>query len=342
MSEGFNKCLKWTVRIAPCIALLGIVATIVAVIETAPGPASTGGAVNVTFRNNGTSGQGTQKHGFLVQVANGPQSPPVDIEMKFLAIYLWTDYDTVHFKRVNNDVAPLIWQNPECAGIADCNTNDISSFFNFTQSLAAINREINSQNRGIPPGTYRYIQMEMCRHNLTKNGTAAVDGTDPNFRFLAGKMNHTFSVVSNNCGIWSTRAEPPIVIAEGSIATVHLDFDLDHICAETECTAPRMAHQPPHDVGGHIYNCVQCDVPVFHISLGQIIHTKPPHHSSSTGIASSSSSSTAQAITGGESFGGGSLTGTGAGIDFKVSEELREKWRNSNPDQREFNARFPH
>jgi hypothetical protein len=266
--DAANTCCRWAARLAPIVGILGIIATIVAVVYTSPGPSPPSGGVNLNFRNNGTGGQ-TQGQGFRVQVANGPQVIPIDIEMKFLAIYLWTDYDTVHFKRLNNDVAPVVWQNPECASIPNnnCNTNDVANYFNFTQSLSAINAEINSQDRSIPVGTYHYIQMTMCKHNLTKNNTEAVSGTDPNFRFLAGRMNHTFAMVSNNCGIWSTRADPPIVVVEGTKVQVHLDFSLEGICAETQCTAPGMAHQPDHDIGGHIYSCVQCDVPAFHISL---------------------------------------------------------------------------
>lgn len=261
-----DVCCRWATRIGPLIACLGIIAAIVAVVYTAPGPSPPSGGVNVNFRNNGT--QQTQHSGFRVQVANGPQVVPIDIEMKFLAIYLWTDYNTTSFKRVNDDIAPLVWQNPQCASIPDnnCNTNDVSDYFNFTQNLAAINAEINSQNRSIPVGHYHYIQMTMCKHNLTSTGTA-VAGTDPNFRFLAARMNHTFAMVSNNCGIWSTRADPPITVTEGSTVQVHLDFSLEGICTETQCSAPGMAHQPPHTIDGQTYACVACDVPAFRISL---------------------------------------------------------------------------
>ena len=308
-----------------CIGLLGIIAALLAVVYTSPSPSSGGtGGVNITFAHNGT-GPGLLKRGFMVQSANGHAVIPIDLEMKFLSISLWTDYNVTGFKRINNDVSPHTWTNPDCDGIPnnECNTNNVTTFFNFTQSLAAVNAEINSQHLSIPAGKYHYVQMEMCKHHLT-NGSA-VAGTDPNFRFQAGNMNTTFAVVSNSCAAWSTRAEPPIEVTAGSTVSVYLTFSLEGLCQETDCTAPGMAHQPDHDVGGHIYSCVACDTPQFHISF-----TPPPvpsssSSSSSTGVSSSSS-------TGATTGGASGATGTGFSARYKT---LKARY------DRELRARFP-
>lgn len=310
------------------IGVLGIIAALLAVIYTSPSPSSSGGSggVNITFAHNGT-GPSLLKRGFLVQSASGPRVIPIDLEMKFLSINLWTDYDTVHFKRVNDDPAPLVWQNPECAGIAnnECNTNNVTKYFNFTQSLAAVNAEINSQHLPIPVGKYHYVQMGLCKHHLT-NGSA-VAGTDANFRFQAGQMNKTFAMVSNSCATWSTRADPPIEVTAGSTVSVYLTFTLEGLCVEADCSAAGMAHQPDHDVGGHIYSCVECDTPQFHISF-----TPPPVPSSSSSSSSTGVHSSSSSTAGGGGGGASGATGTGFNARYRT---LKTRY------DRELRARFP-
>lgn len=128
--------------------------------------------------------------------------------------------------------ASLIWSNPDCETSTqsdtqdgkefvydyqtDCDDADVSTFIDLAQGTTAVNEELNSQAWRVLPGTYNYVQLNLC-----VGGPGA-----PNIKFQADSMTEEYAATGGTCGVSSVAPTEPLVIGEGDSATISLSYDL--------------------------------------------------------------------------------------------------------------------
>jgi hypothetical protein len=128
--------------------------------------------------------------------------------------------------------AGLIWVNKDCNvetraseinekeyeyhSASSCKDVDVDSYFELARSTEKVNKELNSQQYKILPGTYNYVQLTLCMDGPeSKSGHFQTEGMSEPYEFVWG-----------TCGISSAKANPPIVVGEGESITVSLAYDL--------------------------------------------------------------------------------------------------------------------
>ena len=91
--------------------------------------------------------------------------------MKLSGVSLAPDVDPVTQNNIG-EVAEL-WVSPNCTSADDC------PFFNFARPTSEVNAELNSQQRDVTPGSYRYVRIQRSattatrRRGRTSRGRAA-------------------------------------------------------------------------------------------------------------------------------------------------------------------------
>lgn len=159
---------------------------------------------------------------------------PTYYGLKMLSVYVSPDSEGAK-------TAPggLIWSNPACpthtsnteVGTGDdqktyeydvqddCTDDAVSSYFDFARTSTAVNADLNSQDRKIPPGTYNYVQMAFCIGSAKSK----------NLQFKADGMTDNYSMSINKCGVVSDKLSDPIVLGEGESVDVSVTYDLSQI-----------------------------------------------------------------------------------------------------------------
>ena len=187
-----------------------------------------GGTAKVAFANSAAA---------LTEMMQSPLQDPMqafttteaatEFKMKMIAVYLAEGVDPV--TQNNTGVNAIIYMNPDCHdNIGSCNisspdtsgatySNIVSTFFNFSQSSAAVNAEINAQGRGLDAATYNYVRMEFCKYGAPSS--------DPNVKWSSANAPGEHSFAVSSCGVTAQLAAP-ITVAKGDSVTVTLTYDL--------------------------------------------------------------------------------------------------------------------
>lgn len=143
-----------------------------------------------------------------------------------MASYLAEDVDPITQNNIGKTA--IIYLNPECQdNISECNVGQVngqysfivSSYFDFTQSTASVNAQLNAQQSTVDAGTYKYVRLEFC-----KDGTGGV----PNISFECPGMTSRYSYARDNCGV-TVEANPPLQINANSTVQINLTYDLTNL-----------------------------------------------------------------------------------------------------------------
>ena len=156
---------------------------------------------------------------------------PTVYGMKMLQVYVSADQ-----QGATSAPAGLIWKNSACSIASSTSTIDskdftydyttdgctddiVTTYFDLARTTDVVNAELASTKYKILPGTYNYVQMAFCIGGAKSK----------NIQFQAEGMTSPHQITRNTCGISSTKADPPLVVAEGESVTVSLNYDLSGI-----------------------------------------------------------------------------------------------------------------
>jgi hypothetical protein len=181
--------------------------------------------------SNSTSGAQSLRGADLI-TGNGistlaTSSTATEFKMKLIAAYLTEDIDPV--TQNNKGMTAMIYLNPDCGeDIMHCDISGgtaedgapmskvVTSFFDFAQTSATVNTALNSQERSIDVGTYRYARLEFCKYNSENS---------ENIQWAGGSSGGTISFKRNSCTVNSAAFDPPIEVKKGDAVTVTLAYD---------------------------------------------------------------------------------------------------------------------
>lgn len=151
---------------------------------------------------------------------------PTTFKMKLIAAYLSEDIT----ENLNNSgQTSMFYMNPECMDdIRHCNAgpgNDedgnpfqyvIQEKFDFAQDSATVNAALNSQNRKVKVGTYKYVRVEFCKYGV---------GGVPNLTWAGGQLQGEADEITGGCGVDSVEISPALEIKEGDEVEIQLAYD---------------------------------------------------------------------------------------------------------------------
>ena len=89
----------------------------------------------------------------------------------------------------------------------------VNTFFDFAQSSDVVNSALNSQGLAIPVSQYKYVRLEFCKLNQQET---------PNVAWQGGYNNTETEFNRGGCTVNSIVMNPPLNLAKGESATVHL------------------------------------------------------------------------------------------------------------------------
>jgi hypothetical protein len=153
---------------------------------------------------------------------------PDSAQVKLIAAYLAEDVDPDTQNNVGQ--TEMLYLHPQCVDIGDCGVEasnpdggsgdpeayvQVTEYFELAQASAAVNAELNAQNRDIAAGTYRAIRLEMCRSGGEVNNQA----------FQAEDMAEPHAFPTSQCGV-TAEITPPLTLAGGDTVVVSVAYDL--------------------------------------------------------------------------------------------------------------------
>ncbi len=139
---------------------------------------------------------------------------PARFAMRLGQVYLAEDVDPATMDNSGNTAR--IWASPNCPTPSTCD------YFDFARGTAAVNADLNSQALDVQPGTYRYVRLEFCIGGPPAQG---------NVSWQAGAMASAREFSFGECGVTSTKFDPPLQIVKGDSVSVALAYDLASISA---------------------------------------------------------------------------------------------------------------
>ena len=200
-------------------------------------------SVKLTLRNgsNASSLSGASLGGIgLRDVGAPPPSTPASTShfaMRLVKVYLVEDVDAQNQNNVG--AVGIVWESPHCAAPGNCD------YFEFARPTAAVNADLNSQSLPVSAGTYRYVRIEFC-----EGGPAG-----PNVRWQADGMASPHEFTLGECGVTSTKFDPPLVLGSGDSVSVALGYDLStasivgNVTPDSPATMPALTAPDGHGVG---------------------------------------------------------------------------------------------
>lgn len=151
---------------------------------------------------------------------------PTVFGMKLIAAYVTEDIDPAD--QSNKGTTSMIYLNNECeedimhcdisAGTAEDTApidKIITTYFDFAQTSAKVNADLNAQARTITAGTYKYARLEFCKFNT---------GNAKNIKWAAMSVPER-EFQRNLCTVNSVEISPPIEAKVGSSITINLSYD---------------------------------------------------------------------------------------------------------------------
>ena len=166
------------------------------------------------------------------------------LRLRMIAAYLAADVDPMTMNNIGDTA--MIWINPECSGdISGCNISGftqpaggprVTQYFDLSRPTAEVNADLDSQDNPVPPGTYRYARVELC-----KAYPPDTVPTEPTMFWAGPGMASEQPFTSGDCGRTSLAFDPPLVLADGDAVTVRLGYDL----------ARSIVSGPPHPDSPH-------------------------------------------------------------------------------------------
>jgi hypothetical protein len=245
----FPSWLIWTVVILAVAALItGIVLIIVFSVAppsnstTSSSNSSTSGAAQAILAvDNTTNDVGKVKNVKLklkakpqyvkgdkvLNATNLGNTTPTLLEIKFISAYLAEDVDPDTQNNIGQ--TEMFYLNPECnedignCGVGSEYANNIQTYFDFSQTTAQVNAQLNSQARPIAAGTYKYVRLEFCK-------TLSGNEDSHNIQFTAGDMTEPYSYARSNCAV-TAEIVPPLTVSDGDSVTVSLAYDITDLTA---------------------------------------------------------------------------------------------------------------
>ena len=177
------------------------------------------GGASATFQlSNDTATARTTEH------AAGTSS----LRLKIIAAYLAEDVDPITMNNIGDNA--MIWINPQCGGEIDgCNVDGftlpagprITDYFDLSRTSDEINADLNAQATAIPPGSYRYARLELCKA-FGGESQASI----PTMMWRGPDMAADQPFTSGDCGRTSLAFDPPLVLAAGDTVAITLGYDL--------------------------------------------------------------------------------------------------------------------
>ena len=150
------------------------------------------------------------------------------LRLKLIAAYLAEEVDPATMNNVGNTA--MVWLNDQCADdISGCNVSGeplpagprVTDYFDFARPTDEVNAQLNSQGRSVPPGSYRYARLELC-----KSYDPSTLPSDPTLMWRAPGMTDEVPFTSGDCGRTSLPFEPALELADGDTVEVTLGYDL--------------------------------------------------------------------------------------------------------------------
>ena len=154
-------------------------------------------------------------------------STPTEFKMKLIAAYLSSDIDPKTGNNIGEDA--MVYINPECQNdLTHCDVSGgtavdgkpyskvVNTEFDFGGTSDQVNAALNAQGLAIPTGQYKYVRLEFCKINEEKAHNVTWQG---------GMNNTETSFTSSACNVNSVVLDPPLSIAKGEAATIHLTYD---------------------------------------------------------------------------------------------------------------------
>jgi hypothetical protein len=187
---------------------------------------NSGAKANLEFASHNSAATGAR---VTESAETGSTYAASTFKMKMIAAYVAADIDPVTGNNVGD--SEMIWLNPVCGtDIMHCDVSGgkaedgapyikiVSDFFDFTSTLLA-NASLNSQNRDIQVGTYKYVRLEFCKLNQESVPNVTWAST-------AAGVNDEVSYSVTNCVVNSVVFDPPMSVKAGNTVTISVDYDL--------------------------------------------------------------------------------------------------------------------
>lgn len=208
------------------------------------------GAVNVSFANNTGNNLAAEFHAagalhFAPSLEALLGVTPTIYQMKLVVMYLVENIDPETQDNVGEITS--IWISNRCdsdlyqCGIGPHAGSYIVDYFDFAAGTAAVNSALNSYqrdpNRGINPGTYRYIRIDF---------QGATGSQDPDVANLKFGTSTGYEVRAQE-GAWDIALPEPLVLDAGESFTIDLAYDLESRFYSSSDSYPPPAEVPSNE-----------------------------------------------------------------------------------------------
>jgi hypothetical protein len=177
-----------------------------------PSPPPKTGTATMSFSQQSTLSYHEEQR--LQTLTDAAKLSPTVYKMKLMCAYLAENITSG--RQDNIGQTQMIWLNPQCADIRNCDPDTTTYWFDFAQNITAVNAELNKQNRTINTGTFRYVRLEFCKEAAKL----------PNLQWQAGNMTAPATFTVSDCAMTSVAADPPIVLKEGGSIRIQLAYSL--------------------------------------------------------------------------------------------------------------------
>jgi hypothetical protein len=165
------------------------------------------------------------------KVGAGPRAAarPSEVGYRMTAVYVAEEIDPATGNNVG--MTSMIWLAPECGDeIETCKPAGeagpgprVSTYFDFARGTDQVNAQLNSQDRPVTPGSYRYVRVEFCKIQPGEQPA------QPNVRWQVQGMAGPRAFSLAMCGVTSQPFDKPMLLAAGDAIEVTLDYDLDQM-----------------------------------------------------------------------------------------------------------------